>query len=117
MKSSRRLGLPHLRQPAPKGLAAAIGALIAVQDRVAGEQRQIGVGVSRAGGRVGPGEQVENIETVGDGSVTGRPPFPGLERGLTMTIGAYTRSEASLPAARALIDVASRRDELRRKFA
>jgi DNA-binding transcriptional LysR family regulator len=31
--------------------------------------------------------------------------------------GAFTRSEAPLPAARALHDVASRRDELRREFA
>jgi DNA-binding transcriptional LysR family regulator len=39
------------------------------------------------------------------------------DRGLTMTIGAYTPAEAGMPAARALLDVASRRDELRREFA
>ena len=36
---------------------------------------------------------------------------------MAITIGAYTRSEAARPAARALLDVASRRDELRREFA
>jgi DNA-binding transcriptional LysR family regulator len=34
------------------------------------------------------------------------------DRGLAITIGAYTRSEAALPAARALLDLAARRDEL-----
>lgn len=34
------------------------------------------------------------------------------DRGLAITIGAYTRSEAALPAAAALLDLASRRDEL-----
>jgi DNA-binding transcriptional LysR family regulator len=50
----------------------------------------------------------------------GRPAAGVLEladRGLTMTIGAYRPAEAALPAARALLDVASRRDELRREFA
>ena len=39
------------------------------------------------------------------------------DSGMAITIGAYTRSEASRPAARALLDVASGRDELRREFA
>ena len=39
------------------------------------------------------------------------------DRGLTMTIGAYRPAEAALPAARAILDVASRRDELLREFA
>jgi DNA-binding transcriptional LysR family regulator len=34
------------------------------------------------------------------------------DRGLAITIGAYTRSEAAPPAARALLDLAARRDEL-----
>ena len=37
--------------------------------------------------------------------------------GMAITIGAYIRSEAARPAARALLDVASGRDELRREFA
>jgi hypothetical protein len=39
------------------------------------------------------------------------------DSGMAITIGAYTRSEAARPSARALLDVASRRDELRRDFA
>jgi DNA-binding transcriptional LysR family regulator len=36
------------------------------------------------------------------------------DRGLAITIGAYTRSEGDVPAARVLLDLAARRDELRR---
>ena len=39
------------------------------------------------------------------------------DSGMAITIGAYTRSAAPRPAARALLDVASGRDELRRAFA
>lgn len=37
--------------------------------------------------------------------------------GMAITIGAYTRAESPLPAARALLEVAARRDELRSPYA
>jgi hypothetical protein len=67
VKGARRLGPPHLREAAAEGLAAAVRALVAVKDRVAGEEREIAGRISGAGGGVGAGEQVKDVEPVGNG--------------------------------------------------
>ena len=70
--------------------------------------------------RAGLGTAIVPRSFAADLAAAGRPAAGVLEladRGLTMTIGAYRPAEAALPAARALLDVASRRDELRREFA
>ena len=70
--------------------------------------------------RAGLGTALVPPSFTADPAAASRPAVGVLEladHGLTMTIGAYTTAEAALPAARALLDVAARRDELRREFA
>jgi hypothetical protein len=51
--------------------------LIAVQDGIVGEQRQVRGGIAGAGGRVGPGEQVQDVEAVSRGESHRPAAVPG----------------------------------------